>query len=147
LPTDAPAPRPAAARGPVGPWTSRHAWMLFAAYAVALALIALWPTHVDAPAAPLVGWFIDRIPGLTYNRLEFAANVALFVPFGLLAALALRRSRYLVLPAAIVVTVTIEAWQSLGEGRTASLLDVVANTTGAALGILIAAFVTRPRRR
>lgn len=143
--SDASAPRrnalagaSAAARG----W----AWALLIAYTLALGVIALWPTHVDAPAAPLLEWLIERVPGLSYRRVEFAANVALFLPLGLLLTLIVRPSlRYLVLPAAIVVTVSIESWQSLGDGRTATLLDVVANTTGAALGILLAALFVRRR--
>jgi glycopeptide antibiotics resistance protein len=58
----------------------------------------------------------------------------------------MRRAHYVVLPAAIVVTVSVESWQSLVDERTSSILDIVANVTGACLGILLAALIRLARR-
>ena len=78
---------------------------------------------------------------LTYPRIEFSANILLFVPLGVLLMLILRR-RYLILPIAIVVTVAIECSQALLlDKRTPSVLDIIANTAGACLGMLIVAAV------
>ncbi|MCK6068090.1 MULTISPECIES: VanZ family protein [Microbacterium] len=123
---------------------------LLAAYVVTLALIAFWPTHVDRDAGPLLD-AIERIfPWATYRRVEFAANVALFAPFGLLATLLLR-SPVLALSVGIAASFAIEFVQEVAlPGRTASALDLLANALGTAAGIgiaLLIARVTASRRR
>ena len=133
------------------PVSRRRAWRLvlwgaLLAYVIALIAIAVWPTQVDVPARGMLADITRALPWLTYARIEFAANVLLFVPFGFLFTLILRRAHYVVLPAAVVVTVAVESWQSLIDGRTSSILDVVANVTGACLGILLAALVRLARR-
>lgn len=116
-------------------------------YGISLAMIALWPVPVDSGAARFLGRLIRLVPVLTYPRIEFAANMVLFVPLGVLLMLILRR-RYLILPIAIVVTVAIECSQGLLlDKRTPSLLDIIANTTGACLGMLIVAAVQSWRAR
>lgn len=88
-----------------------------------------------------------RLPAITRPRVEFAANVALFVPFGVLLPLILRRSLELVLPIALVATVTIECGQALLlSHRVPSVLDIVANVTGASIGMLVLALWRRMRR-
>jgi VanZ family protein len=116
-------------------------------YGISLAMIALWPVPVDSGA----GGFLRRVsrvlPLLTYPRIEFSANILLFVPLGVLLMLILRR-RYLILPIAIVVTVAIECSQALLlDKRTPSVLDILANTAGACLGMLIVAAVESWRGR
>jgi VanZ family protein len=130
-------PRPGR-RGRAGRVVAR---ILLTLYAIALAMIAVWPTPVDAPAAPLLQRFIRAIPWLTYDRIEFGANILLFVPLGLLLALILTH-RYLILPVALVTTVTIECVQAiLLSERTPSVMDILANTTGACLGLLAVVFI------
>lgn len=120
------------------------AHILLACYAVALAAIALWPVPVDGGARPLLRSVTEALPFLTYERIEFTANVALFVPLGLLLVFTLARSRYLVLPVAIVTSVCIEMAQAVAlEQRTSSLLDIVANVTGACVGMILGALVDR----
>lgn len=117
---------------------------LLALYAAALALIAFWPTPVDRGATGLLREIARVVPLLSYDVVEFTANIALFVPLGVLLALALPRRRVLVLPIALVVTSAIEVGQAvfLAE-RTASVRDVVANTAGAGLGLLLAVIAER----
>jgi len=116
-----------------------RAWL--AVYTLTLAAIAFWPSPVDKDAGPLLAAIARVFPVLTYDRIEFVANIALFVPLGLLLALILARNRWLVLPIAFLATVTIECGQALIlDARTPSILDIIANTTGACLGILIAVF-------
>ena len=120
---------------------------LLALYAAALALIAFWPTPVDRGATGLLREIARVVPLLSHDVVEFTANIALFVPLGVLLALALPRRRVLVLPIALVVTSAIEVGQAvfLAE-RTASVRDVVANTAGAALGLLLAVIAERRRQ-
>lgn len=136
-PTDSPATPPASRRTFL-----RDPRTYLVAYAVALAAIAFWPTPVDRDAGPLLRVLTRLIPVLTYPRIEFLANVLMFVPLGLLLTLILLRARWLVLPIVILATVTIECVQAvLLDARTPSVLDIVANTTGGCLGILLAVFV------
>jgi VanZ family protein len=122
-----------------------RAWL--AVYAVVLALIAFWPTHVDEGMGPFLQAVTAAVPILTYPRIEFGANILLFVPLGVLLMLILRQ-RYLIMPIALTVTVSIESIQSLmGPARTASVHDVLANTTGAAVGTLVVAATAAVARR
>lgn len=121
--------------------------LLLLAYLVALALTAFWPTPVDAGLAPLIEAVTRRLPVVTYARVEFAANIALFVPIGVLLPLMMPRT--LVLPVALVATVAIESTQALLlDARVPSVLDIIANTTGARVGLLaLEAFRAVRRRR
>ena len=120
---------------------------LLALYAAALALVAFWPTPVDRGATGLLREIARVVPVLSYDVVEFTANIALFVPLGVLLALALPRRRALVLPIALVVTSAIEVGQAVFlTERTASARDVVANMAGAALGLLLAAIAERRRQ-
>lgn len=113
--------------------------VLLGVYGVALAVIALWPQRVDDGAGPLLDSLSQWIPILTYDRIEFAANILLFVPLGVLLALILR-SRYLVVPISLIATVTIESLQALLiDTRTPSVLDIIANLTGACVGLAVVA--------
>lgn len=123
------------------------------AYTLLLTGIAFWPVPVDRGAGPLLRLITRAIPVLTYDRIEFAANILLFVPLGLLLTFILVRNRWLVLPIAFLATITIECVQALLlDARTPSVLDIIANTAGACIGILLAVFIEalrtsyRPRR-
>lgn len=126
-------------------WMTAALWLLVLVYGVALAFIALWPTYVDVPARPMLDSITAELPWLSYARMEFAANVLLFVPFGLLLTLILLRAHYVVLPAAIVLSVAVEAGQLFIDERNSTVLDVAANVTGASLGILLAALIRAAR--
>jgi hypothetical protein len=70
-------------------------------------------------------------------------NVTLFVPLGAaFAALWCRRSWLIVLAAAAVVSIGVETFQwAFPTGRIANSADVIANTVGAGLGIMLARLV------
>jgi VanZ family protein len=130
-----------------GMTTRSVARIVLTLYGVSLAMIALWPVPVDQGAAGFLRRVGRVLPMLTYPRIEFSANILLFVPLGVLLMLILRR-RYLILPIAIVVTVAIECSQGLLlDKRTPSVLDIIANTAGACLGMLIVAAVESWRSR
>lgn len=148
IPPRPPAPQtPVSASGTPPRRTRPTARILLAIYAVALTLIAIWPSPVDGGAGPLLRAITRLIPILTYARIEFGANILLFVPLGALLALILTR-RYLIVPIALVTTVAIESMQALMlERRTPSVMDILANLTGACIGLLIVAGLEWWRRR
>jgi len=133
----------------------RRRWTLAIAlaYVGVLALIAFWPTPVDRPmssqlAAALAYLHRHGIPRwVDYNFVESAANVVLFVPFGLLAAALLpRRTWWYALLLGFAASCAIELGQLIFlSSRFASWADIGANTFGAALGVFFTV-VFRGRR-
>lgn len=101
----------------------------------------MWPVPVDSGATGLLNLISRAFPVFTYARIEFGANILLFVPLGVLLALILRQ-RFLIVPIALVTTVAIESLQALLlDQRTPSVMDIVANLAGAAFGLLVVTFV------
>jgi glycopeptide antibiotics resistance protein len=87
---------------------------------------------------------------VTYGVVEFGANILMFLPLGLLVALALPRWLLWFSPLLCAsLSLGIELCQALLlPHRFASILDVAANTLGAILGTLVAiVIVKRVRRR
>lgn len=132
---------------------SRAALLALAVYLVALALILLWPTPVDRllPRSIWVVLWHARRAGLewvTFSAVEITANVLLFVPFGLLMVLVLPARRWWLAPIPpLVVSCLAEiAQRILLPDRVPSLLDVLANTAGALLGVAVGVMIRRVRR-
>lgn len=94
---------------------------------------------------------LDRIPGadwFTFSRLEFLANVTMFVPVGLFFVLLLGRSRWwLSILLGVAMTVGIELAQQSIAGRVSDPRDVVANSLGAVIGTLLALLLTASKAR
>jgi glycopeptide antibiotics resistance protein len=140
------ADRPQPPRTRVGMLVRDPRWILVV-YSVVLAAIAFWPTPVDSGAGGFLKLIEKIVPLLTYHRLEFGANILMFVPLGVLLALILPRRRYLVLPIAVTVTAVIESTQAVAlDLRTPSVLDIIANTIGACAGLLVVELVEAARR-
>ncbi|WP_309127636.1 VanZ family protein [Microbacterium sp.] len=117
-------------------WRRTSTWV--AVYSIVLALIAFWPQPVDAGAGRFLRWLFDTVPLLTYERLEFGSNIVLFAPFGIGLALLMRELRYLIMPLALLSSLTIESVQAvLIAERTPSVLDIVANVSGACFGLVV----------
>ena len=124
-------------------------------YLVALAAVLGWPTPVDAgidgTLLRVLGWLHGvGLPGwIAYDQVELAANIALFVPVGLLTALELRRRPWWVAGlAGFGLSVLAERAQALlRPDRFATVQDVVANTTGALIGAAISVALRRLRPR
>ncbi|MHA7269799.1 VanZ family protein [Arthrobacter sp. HLT1-20] len=113
---------------------------LMAAYLVALALIVFWPTPVDRPAAGslhrVIAWLhLHGMPAfIDYAQIEFSANILLFVPMGIIAAVWTKKALW-GLVIGFLTSCTIELSQSLFlAARFPSMLDVLANTLGAGIG-------------
>ena len=110
---------------------------------VVAAVLVLNPWHLhdalDAPIGRALGQLHDYgLPEkLNVHAAEFAANIALFVPLGLLTALLLPRRRWWVAFVVLVaLSVGIEAVQAFGlPYRQASPRDVLGNSLGAAIGV------------
>ncbi|MGN8026970.1 VanZ family protein [Microbacterium sp. 22242] len=121
-------------------------WMLV--YAIVVAIIVFWPQPFLSVFDPWIRKASVELPALTLPRVEFAANIAMFVPLGMFLAVLLPRRRYLVAPIGFVTTIMIESVQGLFlSSRSATVADVLANTTGACLGLLIIEIVEAVRRR
>ena len=128
--------------------TARHivvwARVLLPFYLAVVGWIVFSPSD-DEDARP--GWvssvfeLIDEMRAAfspAYVALEFTANVAMFVPFGMLVWLALARPRWwIVMLLGFATTVTIELVQRALPSRYSTLSDVIANTLGAAIGLLL----------
>jgi VanZ family protein len=117
-------------------------------------LIVLTPGPPDPHGQEYLHRYLDRahtqgLPSwIDFGMVEGAANVLLFIPLGLLGALSMRRRNYLVVPAAAAVSGLLELAQlALPPDRVASVHDVLANTLGALVGLLLAVPALRQRRR
>ncbi|WP_345799964.1 VanZ family protein [Microbacterium sp. AZCO] len=94
---------------------------------------------LDALHAQGVALWID------FLTIEFLANVAMFVPLGLLTALLLRR-RWPLLVIGTAASAFIELWQALFlPERYPDWRDLVSNTIGFLLGAAMAVVVERVR--
>ncbi len=124
--------------------TQGTAFRVLVAYLIILAFIAFWPSPVDRPIDGQLSWilaFLHRHGAsswLNYSFVESAANVLLFLPFGMLTALVQPAKRWWVaIPVGFLVSCCIELGQLFFlSARVASVADVLVNTTGAALGAM-----------
>ncbi|MGN6273153.1 MAG: VanZ family protein [Protaetiibacter sp.] len=125
--------------------------ILFALYLVAVGFVVWSPQPTDgvgiaAIVARWVAGVIGQPYGATFVVLEVAANVAMFVPFGVLALTAYRWMRvWSATVAGFVTSGLIEGVQLFLPTRYATVSDLVANTAGALLGALLVAVVRRTR--
>lgn len=121
-------------------WVAR---VILVPYLVALALIVFLPARDAGRVTGIVGWAADLVAMWGVPRepaaivFEFLANVALFVPFGLLVSTAASKwSPWTIIGLGCLVSITIELVQLGIPSRFATVPDVIANTAGAAIGCL-----------
>ncbi len=121
-------------------------WAALACYLLTIAVIVFWPVHVDAgePGHVLqellhTGYRSGLLPRwFGYAQVEWLSNVLIFVPGGLLFTLLLRPTRSWLVPlGGLGATLFIETTQHFMPGRTSSLLDVLANSLGCAIGWVV----------
>src|SRR5688572_24948440 len=82
-----------------------------------------------------IALFFDRHAStewITFNVLEFAANVAMFAPIGMFFLLLLgRRQWWLAIGIGVALTIGIEFAQQFIPSRVSDPRDIAANSTGA----------------
>jgi glycopeptide antibiotics resistance protein len=124
-------------------------------------LFVAWLTLTPQPIGPDQQEFIQRVlDGLhrrgyaetfDYDRLEFLANIALFVPIGMFLLLLFGAGGWwLAAIGSFAMTAVIETLQQGIPGRVSDDRDLMANAIGALIGIVIALVLTLPatlRRR
>ncbi|MCU1437732.1 MAG: hypothetical protein JWP66_819 [Naasia sp.] len=120
--------------------------VLLALYLAIVAAITLPPSPVDRPVRGQIDRVLEELHErgvpeyIGYSKVEFAANIAMFVPVGFLIALGLAaRFAWLALLLGPVLSAALELAQKLLlPERYASVLDVLANSLGALVGFVIA---------
>lgn len=119
---------------------------LVLAYGLIVLLATMWPTPLDQGFASSINRLLDvlhrnGIPEwFGYNKLEFSANVLMFVPLGFLVSMLLPlRGWWMALIICPGASVAIEITQSLAlSARFATVSDVVSNSIGALVGAVLA---------
>jgi glycopeptide antibiotics resistance protein len=126
--------------------------LLFAVYLFLLVWIVLWklgtPSIGDGElrAVKLVPFVAGDGYGAS-SPFEMAANVALFVPLGLyLGLLAPRWSWLRIVVASALTSIALEVAQYILAIGSSDITDVILNTTGAALGVVVLAVARRGLR-
>ncbi|WP_295789773.1 VanZ family protein [uncultured Microbacterium sp.] len=111
--------------------------LLTGLYAMGLSGILLWPDHIDRDAGFAYAVIYAAFPGADPLQVDFVLNVVLFVPFGAILALSVRRRPWIVILVSLIVPVLAETVQAFFlAGRTASVADVFANVVGAFVGAI-----------
>ncbi|PPL14793.1 hypothetical protein GY24_15435 [Microterricola pindariensis] len=120
--------------------------MLLLAYIGVVAAMTLSPTPLDQGFESAIDKFLgvlhrNGVPEwFGYNKLEFTANILMFVPLGFLLGLALpARIWWVAVLVSPALSVAIELTQAgLLTARFATMSDVFANTIGGLIGTLLA---------
>ena len=133
-----------------GPPTSRVRQQLglalVLAYGVVVLLATMWPTPLDQGFESSINRLLEVLhrngvpQWFGYNKLEFTANVLMFVPLGFLVSMLLPvRVWWLALIICPGISVAIELTQAFAlSARFATISDVVSNSIGALIGALVA---------
>lgn len=132
-----------------------HRHPLLSLASVAYLGFVAWLTLTPGSAAPTSSELVLRVLArlqrhgdlswLTYDRAEFLANIALFVPVGLFLLLLFgTRFWWIAGAAALAMTSAIETAQRSIPGRVPDERDIAANTLGALVGIAIGVVLTLP---
>ncbi|HTE62038.1 MAG TPA: VanZ family protein, partial [Solirubrobacteraceae bacterium] len=107
--------------------------------------ITLGPQPLDEGANSLVWRLLDVFSRfsltdwISYSLLEFWANVAMFVPVGLFFLMLLGRGRWwLAIVLGVLLTCGIELAQVYLPGRVSDPRDILANSVGALIGVVVA---------
>lgn len=127
----------------------RFVSVLTVMYVVVVLSVTLWPTTVDRGLAGDIDRVLRELHErgvpqfVSYSFIEFGANIVFFVPVGFLGGLLLSyRLWWLAIVGGGAFSASIEFAQAVFlPGRVASIGDVVANTSGAVVGCLVAVAV------
>lgn len=121
------------------------------AYLAFVAWLTLTPRPISPDQQRLVMQVVDALhrrgyaESIDYSRFEFLANIALFVPIGVFLLLLFGASGWwLAAIGSVAMTIVIETAQQQIPGRVSDGRDLVANTLGGLIGIVIALILTMP---
>jgi len=127
------------------------------AYLLFVAWLTLTPQPISPDQMDLVQRVLEAlqrrgyVESLSINEVEFLANIALFVPVGMFLLLFFTPAGWWVaVLGSAGITVMIELAQRGIPGRVSDERDLVANTLGGVIGVLVALVLTLPatlRRR
>ena len=120
--------------------------LLLVVYLAAVAAVTLTPGRSHTGSLGVVRtvlrWLDERGVPLRFEVVEPLANVAMFVPFGVLVGLLLGLRRWwAVVLLGLATSATIETVQRVLPDRFSTVQDVVMNTLGAAVGVAVLAWV------
>jgi VanZ family protein len=124
-------------------------WIVVLATIAYLALVAL--ATLGPPV--IAGGVFDIVVRLTHGvfstaELEFAANIAMFLPLGFLFVLLLGPRRWAwALVVGALLTLGIEGVQGVIPGRVQDPRDLIANGAGALVGVVLGYVAVQPRQR
>ncbi|HEY5980683.1 MAG TPA: VanZ family protein [Microlunatus sp.] len=131
--------------------------LLTGGYLAVVAWLTLTPQSYASEHIAIIYRVLDAFHRRGYllsisdNRLEFLANIALFVPVGVFLLLLFgNRLWWVALAASFTMTTAIETAQRFIPGRVSDERDLIANGAGAVIGVLVALVLTAPaalRRR
>ena len=131
------------------PKSRAREWSSTIALSICVAIVLLmtmWPTPLDQGYGAAIEKVLavlhrNGIPmWFGYNKLEYSANIVMFLPLGFLVCLLLPgKIWWLALIICPMLSGGIELTQSVAlSARFATVTDVIANSTGALLGIFLA---------
>jgi len=119
-------------------------------YLAGLALVGFWPVPVDKPIQNRLATVLNYLHEVgvprwvNYQFVEASANVAMFIPLGVLVAMALpTRPWWLLFGIGLLASFFMELGQLLFiAARFASLTDIVTNALGGLIGICCVRLIT-----
>jgi glycopeptide antibiotics resistance protein len=118
------------------------------AYLALVGFATLGPPSIAGAAFSLVYRVVSAVAPVSTADVEFAANILMFLPLGLLFVLVLGpRTWPWALVIGVLVTLGIEGVQAVLPGRVPDVRDLFANASGALVGVVLGAFAVQPRRR
>ena len=116
-------------------------WLTLTPLSTGLESGLLWRVADLLAQYPATEWF-------TFMRLEFLANIALFIPFGVFLVLLFgRRMWWLAIVLGVVMTLGIEFAQQFIPNRVPDTRDLVSNSLGAVIGAVLALALTASKAR
>lgn len=134
----------------------RHPFLalLSGSYLVFVGWLTLTPQPITGDHQQLIHRVLDglhrrgHVEQMGYEELEFLANIGLFVPVGVFLLIFFGAGGWwLALAASFGGTVFIETMQTQIPGRVPDERDLIANTLGGAIGIVLALLLTLPATR
>jgi len=131
----------------------RHPFLsvLTFAYLALVAYVTLGPQPLDSQQSAWLKRIIAELAQhhqtrwLTYSRVEFIANILMFIPIGVFFVLLLGRDWWIpAIVAGVAMTCTIEFVQLFLPTRVPDIRDLVSNSFGSFIGVVAAMIITTP---